>query len=161
MSATVAAPRLRLPLTDPAALDILSAWGVPYSWGGGLPRHGRTAWPDGPRGLAGGVGWDCSGFAQAVLVRLRLLPDNAPDRTAAALYDISMPVIPEAAQMGDLAFYGATRITHVMVVLVPGIVIGATGGGQMTNGDDPRAYVKLERLRYRADFAGVRRMKTP
>lgn len=158
MSATVAIPRMILPLRDPLVLDILAAWGVPYSWGGGLPRHGKTAWPDGPRGIAGGVGWDCSGFAQAVLVRLGLLPENAPDRTAAGLYDISAPVMPGAAKVGDLAFYGAVRISHVMVVLGPGVVIGAAGGGQQTNGDDPRAYVKLERLRYRSDFAGVRRM---
>jgi cell wall-associated NlpC family hydrolase len=156
---TVTQRRLRLPLADTRALDLLSAWGVPYSWGAGFPKSVQSTWPDGARGLAGGVGWDCSGFAQAALVRLGLLSPAAPDRTAGGLYDLMVPVVPNQERLGDCAFYGIGRVSHVMVVLGTDLVLGASGGGSATNGDDPRAYVKLERIMYRNDFVGIRRIR--
>jgi hypothetical protein len=39
-----------------------------------------------------------------------------------------------------------------MLCLGRGWVIGATGGTSATLGTDPRAYVRLERLDYRADL---------
>jgi cell wall-associated NlpC family hydrolase len=149
---------LRLPLDDPRVLDLLTAWGVPYSWGAGIPRHGMTAWPTGARGIGGGIGWDCSGFVQAALVRLDLLPPMAPDRSAGGLFAIASPVVMGAEQLGDLAFYGISRISHVTLVIAPGVVMGANGGDSTTNADDARAYVKLEKLTYRSDMVGVRRI---
>lgn len=73
--------------------------------------------------------------------------------TAATIYGNA------AAQLGDLAFYGGhARISHVTVCLGGGVTIGANGGNSMTNGDDPRAFVQLQPIRYRADFRGVRRL---
>jgi cell wall-associated NlpC family hydrolase len=152
---------MRLALDDPRVLELLAAWGVPYSWGAGTPRHGTTDWPDGAHGIAGGVGWDCSGFAQAALVRLGILSPMSPDRTAAALFNLCAPVIPGGERIGDLAFYGIGRISHVMVVIGPEVVFGACGGGSKTNADDPRAFVRIERLMYRADLVGIKRLVSP
>lgn len=149
--------RLTLPLGDETFLDLMRAWGVPYSYGAGAPADGHASWPDGSPGIAGGIGWDCSGFAQACLVRMGMLSERAPDRTAAALYDLCQPVPVGSEHMGDLAFYGVGRVSHVTVVVAPGVVLGACGGTSKTNSDDPNAYVKLARLDYRPDLVGVRR----
>lgn len=153
---------MRLDLTRAEVLDLLSAWGTPYSWGGGIPYDGAASWPGGVPGLNGGTGWDCSGFAQAALVRLHRLPESAPDRNAQGLFRIAEPLPNgERAELGDLAFYGRgpNTVDHVMVVIGDGACIGACGGGRKTNGLDPRAYVQLHPLRYRNDFLGVRRLK--
>jgi cell wall-associated NlpC family hydrolase len=150
---------VRLPLADPRFLDLLAAWGSPYSYGAGAPNNAVNGWPYGVGGVHGGVGWDCSGFAQAALVRLSLLSGTAPDRSAAALYTIMAPVPDGQEQLGDLAFYGAaTHVVHVMVVVAPGVVLGARGGDQNTNGDQPKALVQLEPLKYWNLFLECRRM---
>ena len=150
---------MKLPIGDERLYDLLSAWGAPYSWGAGGPSHGYDAWPGGARGVAGGIGWDCSGFVQAALVRLGLLFPGAPRRSAAGLYDLSAPVPLGQERMGDLAFYGpGGRVAHVMLVLAPGVVYGARGGVSGTNADDPRAYVQIEPVTYWNAFLGVRRM---
>lgn len=147
---------LTLDVLDDRVLEVLKAWGTPYSWGAGKPTS--EGWPDGVKGLFGGVGYDCSGFAQAALVRLRLLKEGDPDRTAAALFDLGEPVRLEDARLGDLAFYGAYRISHVTVCLGGGVAIGASGGTSKTNADDPKAFVQLQPITYRIDFRGVRRL---
>lgn len=148
---------MKLDVLDDRVLWLLEAYGVPYSWGAGTPTH--DGWPIGVKGLKGGVGYDCSGFAQAALVRLGLLKAGTPDRSAAGLWEAGTPIDTDAAQLGDLAFYGGhARITHVTVCLGGGVCIGANGGNSMTNGDDPRAFVQLQPIRYRADFRGVRRL---
>ena len=41
---------MRLAVEDPRVLELLKAWGVPYSWGAGKPRDGATdGWPRGVR----------------------------------------------------------------------------------------------------------------
>lgn len=152
--------RPRLDLYDERVLDLLSAWGTPYSFGAGRPSDGVSSWPpaDPPAGIGGGLGWDCSGFAQAALVRLGFLSPSAGDRSAAALFldGVSVPV--EDARLGDLAFYGSGGISHVMVCLGRGVVIGASGGTSKTNGSTPSAFVDIKpRIAYRSDFRGVRR----
>lgn len=144
----------RIDVLNDAVLDLLSAWGTPYSWGAG--QASVSGWPVGVRGLKGGIGYDCSGFAQAALVRLKILTGKERDRTAHDLYTDCL-VIPETeAKLGDLAFYGKhERVTHVMVYLGNGAVIGASGGTSRTNGDDPAAYVQVHRVRYRADFRAL------
>jgi cell wall-associated NlpC family hydrolase len=138
-------------LSDPKAVDLLAAWGAPYCWGGGNPA---TPW------LQFGAGLDCSGFAQVALVRLGLLSASKPDRTSAALASACVKVSAEQDQrLGDLAFYGRGSITHVMVVITPGVVIGAHGGGSQTTGNDPRAHVGIEPLLYRTDLAFVGRLQ--
>lgn len=152
---------MKLDAQNERVSDLLQLWGVPYSWGAGRPSDAAGAWPPDPlpTGINGGHGLDCSGAAQVMLVRLGLLESGAIDRTAASLAHISQPVPPELAQLGDLAFYGsAAAITHVMVCLGGGVVFGARGGGSRTNGDDPKAFVQLEPLRYRADLVSVGRI---
>lgn len=150
-------------LEDPVAYSsggsraLLEAEGVPYSWAAGGPS---ASWPGGGKGKNGGVGWDCSGFAQGALVRLGLLSPTATDRSAAGLYAASSPA--DGSQVGDLAFYGSSSssVSHVMVGMGDGQVIGASGGGSKTNADDPNARVKVfSSPNYRSDFLGWRRIK--
>ncbi len=157
----------RLDLQDERVLDALKAHFVPYSYGAGKPSDGWDNWPAGAIGGAGmnagkgARGWDCSGFAQALLVRWHMLPADAPDRNAAALASQLAPrkITEENARLGDLAFYGTSRgISHVMVCLGYGAVIGASGGGSLTNGDNPNAYVRLQPLRYRPDLVCIGRI---
>lgn len=152
--------RLRLRLDDPRVIDLLALVGIPYAFGAGEPKHGAGAWPPDPLpvGHGGGRGFDCSGLAQAALVRLGKLSPEAPDRTAATLYGLSKPIAPEDALIGDLAFYGQTaNVRHVTVCLGGGLCLGANGGGAKTYGDNPAAFVKVDRVKYRADFLGCRR----
>ena len=147
--------RLKLDVLDDRVLWLLEARGTPYSWGAGKPS--LDGWPLGVKGISGGIGYDCSGFAQAALVRLGILKEGTPDRTAAELFDATRSLRPhEAPQTGDLCFYGRTRIGHVTVLLGPECAIGANGGTSRTNGDDPSAYVDLCRPAYRRDFGGIR-----
>jgi cell wall-associated NlpC family hydrolase len=130
---------LRAALEDVRVRDLMEAWGEAYSWGEGEPW---TPW------LNGEDGYDCSGFAQAALVRLGLLSAKSPDRSAYGLANVCDPIKPGDERLGDLAFYGSP-VHHVMVVIAPGIVLGARGGGSTTKGDDERAYVSLLPLHYR------------
>lgn len=136
---------MRLKLEDPRVLRMLEAYGVPYSWGGDSHK-----WPPGPV--------DCSGFAQAALRELGILHPKQPDRTAQGLREVC-DIVPEAqADFGDLVFYGAPdKATHVVLCLGGGVTIGANGGGRATRGDNPRAFVKLEPIRYRGDLICVGR----
>ena len=137
---------------------LLEALDVPYSWGAGTPA---SRWPQGSAGSKGGVGWDCSGFAQAALVKLGKLLSTATDRTSQGLADHASGISEWEAQEGDLAFYGTAwdKVTHVMVSLGNGQVIGASGGGSATNADDASAKVKIFNTpRYRGDFLGYRRI---
>lgn len=151
---------MMLPLDDARFIDLLAAWSVPYSWGAGAPSNADEGWPNGVKGIKGGIGWDCSGFAQAALVRLGMLSIRAPDCSASTLYGLGKPVAPGEEQMGDLAFYGPHgQVQHVMVVVGTGIVFGARGGDSSTNADQPRAFVQLEPLKYWSGaFLGVRRL---
>lgn len=133
-------------LKDPRVVELLSTIGTPYFWGKGDPK---TPWP--------AAAYDCSGFAQGALVYLGLLKPTEPDRNAAGLGNISDPVT-DAPRLGDLALYGKP-VSHVMVVLDKDWVIGATGGGSKTHGDNPEACVQLRRLRYRNDLTVVCRLK--
>jgi cell wall-associated NlpC family hydrolase len=122
-------------LKDPKALDILGAWGIRYVYGAGEPL---TPW--------GADGYDCSGFVQGALVRLGILSVMAPDRRAYTLAMCSDPVPEGEEKLGDMAFYGAP-VSHVMLVLGKGIVLGARGGDSTTHGDNPKAYVDLKRVK--------------
>ena len=136
---------MRLPVEDSRVLRLLEAWGVPYYWGGD-----SKTWPPGPV--------DCSGFAQAALRDLGLLHPSQPDRTADGLRHVCDVIDPSAATVGDLAFYGRSgKATHVVVCLGGGATLGANGGGRNTKGDDPRAFVQVQPIRYRADLLCVGR----
>jgi len=156
-------------LGEPSVL--FEALDVPYSWGAGTPA---TPWPTGEPGYnsetnkrEGPDGWDCSGFAQAGLVRLGLLDRTSPDRTAQGLFEVAEPITSELdAREGDLAFYGSSdrSITHVMLISGPFLdgglpVVGASGGGSSTFGTDPNARVKrFADVEYRGDLVGLGRI---
>ncbi len=72
-----------------------------------------------------------------------------------------MPSI-EDVKLGDGVFYGSAATntaSHVMLALGGGIVLGAHNGFSATFGQDPRAYVGLERVGYRSDLLGARRFQ--
>lgn len=152
---------MRLVLSDPRVIDLLAWVGTPYAFGAGEPKDALTCWPPNPppKGHGGGQGVDCSGLVNICAVHLGRLPATAPDRTAATLFDLCKPVQTELAQLGDLAFYGQPgRVRHVTLCLGGGVVMGANGGGSLTYGNNPAAFVKLDRIAYRVDFLGVRRL---
>ena len=140
---TTIGERLYVALQDERVRVLLEAWGEPYDWAQG---DITTPWLNGMRG------YDCSGFAQGALVHLGLIPPSArfqPNDRGAYQLAMDSERVPEGTErLGDLAFYG-TPVSHVMVVIAPGIVLGARGGGSSTHGDDPSAYVDLRPLRYR------------
>jgi hypothetical protein len=133
-------------LQDERVLALLGTLGIPYWWGHGDPA---TVFP--------GPAYDCSGYAQGALVYLDLLSPQEPDRGALVLSSLCSHVEDEP-KLGDLAFYD-NPVSHVMVCLGGPWVIGATGGGSHTHGDDPSACVKLELLRYRKDLKMVGRLE--
>lgn len=152
--------RPTLNVHDERVLELLEAFGVPYVWAAGVPRDGLLSWPEGPKQRDGARGWDCSGFAQAALVRLNLLRPEAGDRGSAALAEDCETVGLDVARLGDLAFYGpAGRVEHVMVYLGGDCVIGSAGGGSATRGLDPRAFVQLRPIHYRADLVKLGRLR--
>ena len=139
---------------DPRVIAaILDRWGAPYGWAEGSP-----ATADDPGSLRDDS--DCSGMAQEVLVIAGELDPGEIDRNAYNLAMVCDPIPRGKEQPFDLAFYGVGgKITHVMVVVGPGAVLGASGGGSRTHGDDPRAAVWLSRMDYRSDFVCIGRMK--
>jgi cell wall-associated NlpC family hydrolase len=123
-----------------------TAQGIPYIWGGGSPA----------------VGFDCSGF---IIWLLQIGGASGPgDWTAQALHDqlrAGCAGIPFAPNPGAVAFYGnsPSHITHCMLCVGDGQVIGASGGGSknldrdfsLNNG----AKVKQRQLHYRADLIDI------
>ena len=146
-----------LALDDPRVVVALRTWGAPYGWAKGDPSTADD--PGSERDDA-----DCGGHAQEVLVRAGLLHPEQPDRSARGLADICELVTD--ARPFDLYFYGTRdaagkvrAITHVGVCVGPGAVLTASGGGSATHGDNPRAYVHLQRADYRGDLLFIGRVK--
>jgi hypothetical protein len=88
---------------------------------------------------------------------LGLLRPTEKDRTAHDLAMVSSPIPLGKERLGDLAFYGSP-VTHVMVCIGNGWVIGPRGGGSGTLGNDMRAFVDLKRVDYRSDFVVIGRL---
>lgn len=142
-----------LALADARVIHVLRRWGHPYGWAKGSP-----ATADDPGSARDDS--DCSGEAQEILVEAGELDPGQPDRSANALAYACDLVADGAEKPFDLAFYGAAgAITHVMVVVGVQAVLGASGGGSRTHGDDPKAFVQLQRLHYRSDLVCVGRIK--
>lgn len=135
-------------LKNPVVVELLSTSGVRYNWG----ATSRKSWP-----LEEDEYVDCSEYAQGALIYYGLLDPKHTDMNAMALANNSERVVDEPRLL-DLAFYGKP-VSHVMLVLSPEWVIGASGGGSTTHGDNPEACVKLQRMRYRKDLTVVGRLK--
>lgn len=124
-----------------AALQYL---GAPYIWQGSGPN-----------------GFDCSGYVREVLHASKALP--IPDTTAQGMFNHLMANKgqPGKYAAGALAFYGQSlsQINHVMLLLGPTIVIGATGGDHTTltveDANRRSAFVKLRAVDYRKDLVAV------
>ena len=112
------------------ALDwALAQVGTPYIWGGESP----------------GVGFDCSGLVQAAYkVASISLPRVAQDQ-----YDATAKLAPgDPVQPGDLVFFGSgpSDITHVGIVVQPGVMVDAPHTG---------ADVRVESYTGWSDFVGA------
>lgn len=138
---------------------LLDALGWLYTWGGAA---GVTTWAAAEAVAAKGKGVvDCSLFACLALVRMGVW--KAFRRlTSRQIADACAPVVWGQQRPGDLVYYPG----HVMVVLSypradgDSEVIGASGGGSSTHGDDPNARVKVfKSARYRRDFVTFMRPK--
>jgi 3D (Asp-Asp-Asp) domain-containing protein len=92
---------------------------------------------------AGPSMFDCSGFAWYVL-HTDMQLTNQPRVTAAGLAGAPFTTPTSRPEEGDLVFYHQGGIDHVTIALGQGSeVIGASGGGQNTHGNDPNARVKV------------------
>lgn len=114
----------------------LKLQGIPYVWGGSSPR----------------TGFDCSGFCIWILQVFDILPsgDWAASGLSAHFKQTTEP------KPGDLAFYGKSIVTHVMMHLSTELVIGASGGDSSTTTEEEAtrrgACVKTKPLHYRSDY---------
>lgn len=122
--------------------------GTPYIWGGACP------W----------VGLDCSGFVVWVYQVFGILPSG--DWTAQSLREHFWGAVHQEVsefRPGDLVFYGVSTnsISHVMLFLGGGLVIGASGGDHTTTTREEAcrrgAAVKVKPLNYRHDFVDALR----
>lgn len=117
--------------------------GCPYIWGGSAP------W----------VGFDCSGFIVWLYQVAGVLPSG--DWTAQGLHNHFFSATRNDdlfGMPGNLVFYGAAqdKISHVMMVVGSGLVVGASGGDHTTTTvEEARrrgAMVKVKPARYRKDL---------
>ena len=133
--------------------------GAAYSYGGGTPG---SAWPQGSAGLRGGKGWDCSGLILAWSAALLRYRWDGADLTSSQIANLCTPVELGRQLPGDLAAYRNRHVTAVVGLAGArghSAVLSASGGGQSTNGDDPRAFVRLhDAADYRADFLTYMRL---
>ena len=87
--------------------------------------------------------FDCSGFAWYVL-HTDMHLTSAGRTTAAGLSHAPYTTSTSSPEKGDLVFYSSGGISHVTIALGQGSeVIGASGGGSHTHGQDPNARVKV------------------
>lgn len=137
--------------SDERVITLLECIGIPYHWGAGDLTNAE--WH--------ADGYDCSGFAQAALVRLGFVGRDAwHDKSANDLAYVCDAVEYGDEQPGDLVFYrGGKKITHVCVALGGGMCIGANGGGSKTKGDNEKACVQVRPIKYRGDYLCSGRIK--
>ncbi len=122
------------------------ALGVPYVWSGG---GANARFPEGSLGRVlspARRGWDCSGFVLGLLALLGAVPwEWVTPRNSTGLRQLCAPVPWGSQRPGDLAFYEG----HVVVIATfpdpagDSVIVEAGGGRSTTNGDDPRARVRI------------------
>ena len=113
-------------IRDQVIAKARSHMGARYSWG----REGPSV-------------FDCSGFAWYVL-HTDMHLTSAGRTNAAHLSHAPYTTHTGSPEKGDLVFYSSGGISHVTIALGQGSeVIGASGGGSHTHGQDPNARVKI------------------
>lgn len=117
---------------------------IPYIWGGQSLK-----------------GADCSGLAQLIYEEIGLDPPG--DQTSQALYEYfsknGTEVNIKEADLGDLAFFGKDRITHVGICLNSILMLEAAGGGPECTTEEisklKDAKTKVNPILRRRDFVCV------
>jgi D-gamma-glutamyl-meso-diaminopimelic acid endopeptidase CwlS len=116
----------------------MSYIGTYYKWGGDDPS-----------------GFDCSGFVIEVLKSIGAFPRKG-DSTAAGLYQRYARV--SGPDLGNLVFYGTSKVTHVEFCLGKELAIGASGGGSRCTNDamaiQLNAYIKIRPIKSRTGIMG-------
>lgn len=118
------------------------AWslvGKPYRWGGDDPI----------------AGFDCSGLIIELLTAVGLWP-HGKDASAQQLYE-HFEAIGQVglSDYGSLVFYGKDKnsITHVSMIIEPGFIIEAGGGGSKTktlqDAIDQNAFIRIRPVTHR------------
>lgn len=143
-------------MTRPGMALIFSTVGTRYWWGKGNLTTPLVEILQGA---------DCSGYAMVMLREIGIVrPDAWFDTTATELANACDPVATNLADLGDLVFYGTGSgdrpVTHVMVYIGDGMVIGASGGNSKTKGNDPNAVVQVRPAGYRKDLLVIGRLKS-
>lgn len=114
--------------------------GTPYIWASKNPSNGL----------------DCSGAYVVALEHAGLARPGARYKYGSA--DLHKALQPTSnPKMGDAVFYGKNgKVSHIMMIVGDGRVLGATGGGRNTKTIDDahaaNAAVKYKPLNYRPDF---------
>ncbi len=126
---------------DGAVSFLVSRIGLPYLWGGKDPA----------------VGLDCSGAVTNAYESVGIMSKGSSKRYGSAdLAKALRPISASEVKKGDLVFYGPSGVSHVMMIVGDGRVIGATGGGSKTTTTDiarqQGAYVKYMPIDYRKDI---------
>jgi len=106
------------------------------------------------------AGLDCSGLVVELMSSVGLLKG---DMTAQGLYDYFLiagkRVKPQNADLGCLAFYGKSKMTHVAFCVNKYQIIEAGGGGSDTNTSlearRDNAWIRVRLLRHRRDLRAV------
>jgi hypothetical protein len=135
-------------------LELVKVEGYPYCWP--VPENNFSG-----KGLPGSKFLntrDCSGTVTAAILAAGG-PDLRAEWNADRMWREWMPT--DKPEPGDLAFYGALRISHVMSLMPDGRVFGACGGDSRTVSPaiaaETGACVKYRSAPgYRRDFAGFR-----
>jgi murein DD-endopeptidase MepM/ murein hydrolase activator NlpD len=114
--------------------------GFPYVWGGSSPS----------------TSFDCSGYISYIL-RTSGVKDVGR-QTAQGLYNMSTPILPSAAQPGDLVFFtgtysSANPVTHV------GLYVGIINGHPtMIHAGSPISYARLDTPYWQSHFYSYARL---
>lgn len=125
--------------------DVLQeyAWsmiGLPYRWGG----HNAVS------------GFDCSGLVTELLTSIGMWPEHQ-FATAQDLYNyFSQFGLSSEPDFGALIFYGvnSSLVSHVSMVIMPGFILEAGGGGSKTltsqDAAAQNAFVRVRPIAHRA-----------
>lgn len=118
--------------------------GTYYQWGGNCVENSAH------------YGLDCSHFTYTVLKKFGFMDTY---RVAKDQKEWCTPITKEELEIGDLCFYtaGGSTVTHVVMYIGNGQIIGANGGGKTTTtkviARDKGAMVKIQNIDYRGSPA--------